>query len=219
MTPHDPVPGVFADRREAGRLLGGRLEREDLGPAVVLGLPRGGVPVAAEVARSLGAPLDVIVVRKVGVPFHPEVAMGAIAEGGARFVDERLMARLGIGEPEFARLEVRERVTLDERVARIRARHPAPTLTGRIAVVVDDGIATGATAIAASIAARDRGASLVVVAAPVVSTDAVPRIARHADRVIGVLEPDDLGAVGVYYLRFDPTSDAEVDALLEGRDV
>ena len=138
---------------------------------------------------------------------------------GVRFVDERLMARLGITAQEFARIEARERGVLDERVGRIRTGHPPLDLTGRTAVIVDDGIATGATAVVASRAARARGASRIVVAAPVVSADAVARLAE-ADRVTGLLEPDDLIAVGAYYRRFDQTDDAEVDALLDAaRDV
>jgi putative phosphoribosyl transferase len=204
----------FADRTDAGRLLGRHLATHEFPDPVVLGLPRGGVPVAAEVARALGAPMDVIVVRKIGVPFQPEVAMGAIAEGGARIVDTELMNRLGLGVREFAAVESRERATLEERVARMRRGREPLDLTGRTALIVDDGIATGATASAACQAARLRGAARVIVAAPVGSSD-VRREVRGADEVLCLVQPVDFGAVGAYYDTFDQVSDAEVDRLLE----
>lgn len=211
----DPEPmAQFADRKDAGRRLGRHLAELPVGPdVVVLGLPRGGVPVAAEVARALDAPLDVIVVRKIGVPFQPEVAMGAIAEGGARIVDTDLMDRLGLGVREFASVEARERATLDERVTRLRRGREPLDLTGRTALIVDDGIATGATASAACQAARMRGAARVIVAAPVGSSD-VRREVRGADEVVCLHQPVSFGAVGAYYNRFDQTTDAEVDRLL-----
>ena len=206
---------TFTDRDDAGTRLGEHLaRRDDLGEPMVLGLPRGGVPVAARVARALRAPLDVIVARKVGVPFQPEVAMGAIGEGGVRYVDTKLLPRIGVTEEEFAEAEARERIVLEERVERFRGARGRPELRGRTALIVDDGIATGATAIAACRVARALGASRVIVAAPVGSPQAIAQI-TDADEVVCLLKPDYLGAVGAYYRHFDQTSDAEVVELLE----
>ncbi|HVN50639.1 MAG TPA: phosphoribosyltransferase family protein, partial [Acidimicrobiales bacterium] len=158
---------TFEDRIEAGRVLAERLSSLRGKDVVVLGLPRGGVPVAEQVARALGAPLDVIVVRKLGVPFQPELAMGAIGEMGARVLDERLIAQAGITSEEVAEVESRERVELDRRVERLRRGRPRVPLEGRVAVVVDDGLATGSTARVACQVARHLGAATVVLAVPV----------------------------------------------------
>src|SRR5688572_11583629 len=136
----------FVDRADAGRRLGQRLEPLRGQDVVVLGLPRGGVPVAFEVAKALGAPLDVIVVRKLGLPFRPELAMGAIGEGGYEVLDRALAARAGVTERELRRVEARERAELESRVRRLRRGRAPLDLTGRVALVVDDGIATGSTA-------------------------------------------------------------------------
>ncbi|WP_275895912.1 phosphoribosyltransferase, partial [Amycolatopsis ruanii] len=147
----------FTDRRDAGRRLAARLDRWRGSDAVVLGLPRGGVPVASEVARALGAPLDVVLVRKLGLPFQPELALGAIGEGGLRVVDPDLVRRFGISAAELAPVEAAERSELDRRAARFRSgRAPVP-LAGRTAIVVDDGVATGASARVAVAAARAAG--------------------------------------------------------------
>lgn len=180
----------------------------------MLGLPRGGVPVAAEVAKALDAPLDVIVVRKLGIPFQPEVAMGAIGEGGVRVLDDTLIARAGVTRVEVDAVERRERTTLDARVARLRSAGKPLDLTGRTAIIVDDGIATGATAAAACQVARRVGAERVIVAAPVGGPDAAERI-ESADDIVCLLQPPDFHAVGAYYRDFRPTSDDEVEALLE----
>lgn len=180
---------------------------------VVLGLPRGGVPVAAEVADALGAPLDVLVVRKLGLPFEPEVAMGAIGEEGVRTLDRVLMARAGVTAVQLDEIESQERATLEERSRRLRALRRRVDLTGRTAIIVDDGIATGSTAMAACRVARLLGASRVVVAAPVGSPTAISRL-TDADDVVCVLEPADFTAVGRHYLDFTATSDAEVEAVL-----
>ena len=158
---------LFADRVDAGRALAGELAHLQHEDVVVLGLPRGGVPVAYEVAEALGKPLDVIVVRKLGVPFQPELAMGAIGEGGTQVLDRSLVARLGVTETELQIVERRERAILEDRVARLRRGRRRLDLTGRVAVVVDDGIATGATARVACQVARSLGAALVVLAVPV----------------------------------------------------
>ena len=205
---------AFNNRSEAGRLLAERLNHLRGEDVVVLGLPRGGVPVAAEVAKALGAPLDVIVVRKLGVPFQPELAMGAIGEGGARVLDRRIVERAGIRPEEIRRVEERERDTLLRRAERLRHGRPPQPLTGRVAVVVDDGIATGSTARAACRVARALGATRVVLAVPV-----APPEARHeipeADEVIVVATPSPFMAVGNHYRDFSPTTDAEVSELLD----
>jgi len=204
---------AYLDREDAGRRLGAELARRDLGDVVVLGLPRGGVPVAAPVAVALGAPLDVIVVRKLGVPSRPELAMGAIAEGGVRVLDERVVRRAGVAPWQLEEVEAREREALAERVARLRHGRPRPELAGRTALVVDDGVATGATASAAARAARRLGAARVVVAAPVGATDAIQGL-RDADEVVCPRTPEPFGAVAAHYVRFEQTSDAEVERLL-----
>jgi putative phosphoribosyl transferase len=184
---------------------------------IVLGLPRGGVPVAAEVARALGAPLDVIVVRKVGVPGQPEVAMGAIGEHGARVVDARTMRMTGASDEDFARVEAAERLTLDARVAALRSGRAPLDLTSRTAVIVDDGIATGATMRAACLVARELGAESVVVAVPVAPPDAIAALREVADQVVVALVPDGFQAVGQFYADFSQTTDAEVEQLLAAR--
>jgi putative phosphoribosyl transferase len=203
----------YRDRTDAGRRLGEFLAPWRSPDVVVLGLPRGGVPVAAEVAAALDAPLDVIVVRKLGIPYQPEVAMGAIGEGGVRVLDEALVARAGVTAAEVDTVERRERATLDARVARFRADGERLDLTGRTAIIVDDGIATGATANAAARVARRLGASRVVVAAPVGGTDAASRV-EDADEVVCLLQPQDFQAVGSHYRDFGQTSEDEVAALL-----
>ena len=207
---------LFADRVDAGRQLARALRGRVGGDAVVIGLPRGGVPVAFEVADELGAPLDVIVVRKLGVPFQPELAMGAIGEGGVRVVDEGLVGRIGLGADEWAAVEASERRQLDRRIRRLRrARAPVP-VAGRTAVIVDDGIATGSTARAACRVARARGARRVVLAVPVAPGDAVPELLGDADDVVCVHQTGiGFSSVGQAYVDFTPATDDEVVALLE----
>ncbi|GAA2743287.1 hypothetical protein GCM10009868_16440 [Terrabacter aerolatus] len=208
---------VFDDRVDAGRQLSqllASLRDEDV---VVLGLPRGGVPVAAVVAESLGAPLEVIVVRKLGVPVHPELAMGAIGEGGVEVVDRDLLARAGVGPEDLATVERRERAVLDARVERLRRGRLRVDLHGRVAVVVDDGIATGATAKVACIVARQLGAERVVLAVPVAPARTVREL-TEADTVVCVSTPERFRAVGEHYEDFTPTSDDEVVTLLERAD-
>jgi putative phosphoribosyl transferase len=205
---------VFRDRVDAGRRLAARLAALRGENAVVLGVPRGGVPVAAEVAAALDAPLDVIIVRKLGVPFQPEVAMGAIGEGGAHVLDRDLIERVGITPDQIDTVERKERSTLEARVARFRSAFQRWDLTGRTAIIVDDGIATGATASAACLVARGLGATRVVVAAPVGGPDAVRRV-QGADEVICLIQPTDFQAVGAYYHDFGQTSETEVVDLLD----
>lgn len=206
---------IFLDREDAGRQLAARLAGLLRGQdVVVFGLPRGGVPVAAEVAATLGVPLDVIVVRKLGVPFQPELAMGAIGEHEVTVLDHDLIERFGISAAQVQAVEQRERTTLEERVRLFGSAVGPRNLVGRTAVIVDDGIATGATASAACAVARGLGAARVVVAAPVGSPESVRRV-RGADEVICPLQPPGFAAVGEYYRDFRQTTDAEVSELLD----
>jgi putative phosphoribosyl transferase len=206
--------GIFADRADAGRQLGLRLEYLRGADAVVLGVPRGGVPVAFEVARALDAQLDVIVVRKLGVPSQPELAMGAIGEKGAFTLDKRVLALARVKDADLRAVEHRERRLLDDRVARVRAGRPPMDLRGRTAVVVDDGVATGSTARVACSIARKLGAARVVLAVPVASAD-ILRSLPEADEVVCLFTPRHLTAVSQHYRDFSPTSDDEVVWLLE----
>lgn len=209
----DPLP--FADRTEAGRALGaalrGRWHDEQL---LVLGLPRGGVPVAAQVAAALGAPLDVLVVRKLGTPAHPELAMGAIASGGVRVLNPSVVQSLGIPPDAIERVAADELVELERRERGFRGDRPRPELTGRTVVLVDDGLATGATVRAAVEAVRVCSPSRVVVAVPVGAPDSCALVAEVADEVACLHAPEDFRAVGVYYVDFTQTTDEEVRRLL-----
>ncbi|HAM26323.1 MAG TPA: phosphoribosyl transferase [Microbacteriaceae bacterium] len=205
---------VFDNRVDAGRRLAARLADVKDENVVVLGLPRGGVPVAAEVAKALDAPLDVIVVRKLGVPFQPEVAMGAIGEGGVRVLDAYVLRMAQVGEAELREVEQRERVTLDARSTQFRRGRERIDLTRRTAVIVDDGIATGSTARAACQVARQLGATRVILAVPVGPLDTVQNF-TDADEVICLATPPQFFAVGYHYRDFTPTSDEEVIVLLD----
>jgi putative phosphoribosyl transferase len=210
-------PDMFDDRVDAGRRLAAELLRVEPGlldeDVVVLGLPRGGVPVAAEVAAVLHAPLDVVVVRKLGVPWQPEVAMGALGEGGVELLDSRVVRSLGITPDDVELVRRRELDALDARVATLRAGRAPLDLVGRTAVVVDDGLATGSTARAACGVVMHRGAARVLLAAPVGPASTVATF-PDADRVVCVLTPTDFTAVGQFYRDFTPTTDDEVVAIL-----
>ena len=205
---------VFEDRIDAGRQLGRRLSSLRGQDVVVLGLPRGGVPVAHEVARILDAPLDVVVVRKLGVPSQPELAMGAIGEEGARVLDERTVQYFGVTDTQLERIEERERAVLAARSARFREGRERIDLTGRTALVVDDGVATGSTARVACRIARRLGALRVVLAVPVAPQEAIGRI-TEADEVVCLATPPSFTAVGHHYRDFAATQDDEVVALLD----
>ena len=205
---------AFADRADAGRQLAQRLQHLRGQDVVVLGLPRGGVPVAYEVAVALDAPLDVIVVRKLGVPSQPELAMGAIGEGEVRLVNGAVMAHAGISDTSLQAVESRERSLLEARVTQLRRGRERARLDGRTAVVVDDGIATGSTARVACEVARRLGAERVLLAAPVAPAYLSPE-GTGADEVVCVSTPERLVAVGRHYRDFSATSDEEVTALLD----
>ena len=206
---------MFGDRVDAGRRLAGRLEHLRVGPVVVLGLPRGGVPVAAQVARALGAPLDVIVVRKLGVPFQPELAMGAVGEDGARVINPQVVAAAKVTPAELAAVETRERAEVARRALRYRDSRPRVPLRGKVAMIVDDGIATGSTARAACQIARSLGAARVVLVTPVAPPGWQDRIGRDADEKIAVITPAPFYAIGEFYDDFSQTSDEQVVACLE----
>jgi putative phosphoribosyl transferase len=207
----------FIDRADAGWRLAERLEHLRGIDAVVLGLPRGGVPVAYQVAAALDVPLDVIVVRKLGVPFQPEVAMGAIGEDGVRFLDQTLMSRVGVSEAELDEVELREQAMLGAGLRRYRRGRRRVDLRGRTAIVVDDGVATGSTARVACRIARLLGAPRVVLAVPV-GPAAFLRHVTEADEVVVVSEPRHFQAVGYHYVDFSPFSDDEVRVLLDRAD-
>ena len=206
---------VFADREEAGRRLAARLGHLRGEPVVVLGLPRGGVPVAFQVARALGAPLDVIIVRKLGVPFQPELGMGAVGEDGVRVLNPAIVHAAGVSDNEVAAVQAREQAAVEARAARYRARRPRQPLDGRVAVVVDDGIATGSTARAACQIARALGAARVVLAVPVAPPGWRARIGADADELVCVGTPRGFFAIGQFYARFPQVADDEVIACLE----
>lgn len=187
------------------------MERRDV---VVLALPRGGVPVAAVVARALGAPLDVLVVRKLGLPGHEEFAMGAIARGGVQVLDEDVVRRHGLRPEEVAAVVKRETTELIRREARYRGDRPFPDLRGRTVLVVDDGVATGATMRAALAVVAKNHPRRVVAAAPTIAADTMARLASNADEVVAVVTPADFESVGEWYEDFRQTTDEDVRRLL-----
>lgn len=206
---------TFVDRADAGRRLADLLldlRRQDV---VVLGLPRGGVVVAAEVARALAAPLDVIVIRKLGVPIQPELAMGAIGEDGVRIVADDVVRRAGVTPDQLAAVEAQARTELDRQAELFRRDRARVSVVGRTALLVDDGIATGSSAVAACRVARAHGAARVVLAVPVGSPDAVAALSSVADEVRCLHTPAWLGAIGQFYRNFSQTSDGQVVDLLQ----
>lgn len=205
----------LANRVEAGRLLAEQLAHLRDSDPIVLGLPRGGVPVAFEVAKALEAPLDVIIVRKLGVPRQPELAMGAIGEEGVRVLNPSLIRSAGISEADIDEVERRERAVIEQRARTLRGDRPALRLGGRATILVDDGIATGATTRAAIEVARAHGATNVVLAVPVAPADTLELLRRLADEVVCLATPEPFMAVGAWYQDFTPTTDAEVLELLE----
>jgi putative phosphoribosyl transferase len=205
----------FANRQDAGRRLAARLDgylhRSDV---IVLGLPRGGVPVAAEIAARLGAPLDVCLVRKLGVPGHPELAMGAIAAGGIEVLSAPLIADLGIPAAAGQQVALRERLELERRDRVYRGARPPVAVGDRIVIVVDDGLATGATMDAAIVALQQLRPAEIVVAAPVGAPETCERLRRQADHVVCLETPQAFRAVGEWYDDFSETSDQDVQRLL-----
>ncbi|GAA4757047.1 hypothetical protein GCM10023328_46110 [Modestobacter marinus] len=205
---------VFRDRTDAGEQLAHRLDRLRAAAPVVLGLPRGGVPVAAPVAAALAAPLDVLVVRKLGVPGQPELAMGAVGEGGVVVLAERVLRAAGVAEADLDRVREHQQAEVDRRVRLFREVRPRVPLAGRTVVLVDDGIATGSTARAACAVARAQGAARVVLAVPVCAPDSVPALTAAADELVALTSPPDFRSVGGAYADFRATEDDEVLDLL-----
>jgi len=205
---------MFLDRVDAGTALASLLEAYRGTDAVVLGIPRGGVIVAGAVARELALPLDIVVTRKLGSPWHPEYAVGAIGESGVRIVDERAVRLSKIPEEILAEVEVAERSELARRSALFRAGTPRVPVKGAVALVVDDGVATGSTAVAACRALRQLGARVIVVAVPVAPADWTERLAPEADEFYAVRTPANFFSVGQWYTRFEQTTDAEVISCL-----
>jgi len=206
---------AFIDRRHAGRVLASRLMkyagRDDV---IALALPRGGVPVAHEVASALGAPMDVFLVRKLGTPGHRELAMGAIASGGVRVVNHDVVQWYGISESAIDRIAREEQEELERRERAYRDDRPVPDLTGKIVILIDDGLATGSTMRAAAQAVRARRPARTVVAVPVGAPQTCAELSAVADEVICVRMPEPFSAVGQWYFNFEQTSDDEVRELL-----
>jgi len=207
---------VYEDRRSAGRALVPELQRCDLPRPIILGLPRGGVPLAYEIAVALHAPLDTIVVRKLGVPSQPELAFGAIASGGVRVINDDVVRSLfSLDDDLIEQVANREMRELRRREQAYRLERPYPELEGMDVVLVDDGLATGATMRAAAMAVRTKSPASIVVAVPVGSSSAVARVATVVDRVICLESPASFYAVGQFYADFRQTSDDEVRELLQ----
>src|SRR5579883_612324 len=206
---------LFADRAEAGRRLADALgEYAGDRRVIVLALPRGGVPVGHEVARRPQAPLDVYIVRKLGVPGHEELAMGALAADGTWAIDEELIASLGVGAPALNEVVERETAELRRRERAYRGDRPEPNLEGRVVIVVDDGLATGATMRTAVTSLRKHDPAAIVVAVPVAAARTCAALESVADRVVCLHRPEPFHAVGLYYSNFDQTTDDEVRHLL-----
>lgn len=206
----------FINRRDAGRTLATYLSRyAGRDDVIVLALPRGGVPVAYEVAQALGAPLDLFLVRKLGTPGHRELAMGAIASGGIRVLNEDVVRWYSIPELVIEAVVREEQQELERRERAYREDRPAPDLRNRIVILIDDGLATGSTMRAAAQAVRERIPSRVVVAVPVGASETCAELAAYADEVICARMPEPFSSVGQWYLNFDQTDDDEVRALLQ----
>jgi predicted phosphoribosyltransferase len=209
------IVGRFRNRREAGRLLAATLtEYANRPDVIVLALPRGGVPVAHEVARALDAPLDIFLVRKLGVPGHEEFAFGAIASGGVRVINDQVVRELRIPPHAIDQIAAKEQQELERRERLYRGGRPVPNVRGRTVILVDDGLATGATMYAAVTALRQQGAGRIVVAVPIASSDACTGLSRQVDQIICAVTPEPFHAVGLWYEDFLPTTDEQVRDLL-----
>lgn len=206
----------FIDRNDAGRQLAKALAAYKDKKPVVLALPRGGVPVAAEIAAALDAPLDLILVRKIGVPFQPELAMGAVVDGAQPVVvrNEEVITLTGVSEQEFSTIRDRELAEIERRRKQYLGNRPHPELAGHTVIVVDDGIATGATTRAALHAMRMRKPSKLVLAVPVAPTETLQKLRNEADDLVCLEDYEDFGAIGFFYSDFRQVSDAQVVDLL-----
>ncbi len=207
----------FRDRREAGILLARELEAYRARRPVVLGIPRGGVVVAEQIAVGLDAELDIVLARKIGAPGNPELAIGAVAEDGHLILDERIRMRLGVSQQFVAQQQARQVEEIARRVALFRAVRPKIPLQGRVVIVADDGLATGATMEAALWAVHRERPGHLVIAVPVGAADTIERLAGQADELLCLQAPEDFGAVGRFFVRFDQTTDEEVVEILRSR--
>jgi predicted phosphoribosyltransferase len=205
----------FRDRREAGQLLGKELAGLHLqGDVIVLGVPRGGVVVAHEVARALHAPLDVYITRKIGAPHNPELAVGAVASDGTTYLDQKLIRSMGVPETYLQDETQRQRQEIARRMATYRGTRPEPELKAKTVILVDDGVATGATVLAALRALKQRKPGQLILAVPVGAADSMEVLGHEADQVVCLYAPESFWAVGAFYDLFDQTTDAEVIELL-----
>jgi putative phosphoribosyl transferase len=205
---------LFYDRTDAGRRLAKLLKRRIQGPCIVLAIPRGGVVVGYEVAKELGCPLDVVISRKVGAPAQPELAVGAVAEDGVVFVDEEIAGLVGVSRDYVERRAREELREVRRRAEEYRGGREMPDLSGKTVILVDDGLATGLTMMAAVHMARNKGAEKVVVAVPVSPPETVAKLRRHADEVICLETPTNFYAIGQFYDRFDQLTDEETNSIL-----
>jgi predicted phosphoribosyltransferase len=205
---------LFYDRTDSGRRLAKLLKRRIQGPCIVLAIPRGGVVVGYEVAKELGCPLDVVISRKVGAPAQPELAVGAVAEDGVVFVDEEIAGLVGVSRDYVERRAREELREVRRRAEEYRGGREMPDLSGKTVILVDDGLATGLTMMAAVHMARNKGAEKVVVAVPVSPPETVAKLRRHADEVICLETPTNFYAIGQFYERFDQLTDEETNSIL-----
>jgi putative phosphoribosyl transferase len=204
----------FTDRAEAGQALAKKLAHLSEQNSIVLALPRGGLPVAYEVARALRAPLDVLNVRKLGVPSQPELAMGAVSTGGVRVLNDEVIRAAGVSATDLEEATAAQRKEIERREQLYRGGRPAPVLEGRTVIVVDDGIATGATVRAALAVVRAQKPARLVLGVPVAAASTVRSLAGEADEVVSVLTPEDLFAIGLWYDSFPQLTDADVQRFL-----
>jgi putative phosphoribosyl transferase len=214
MERHRDYPQLFRDRTDAGRFLAERLGMYRGKDVLVLGIPRGGVPVAVEVARRLGADLDVLVARKLGAPGQPELAIGAVTANGGEFVNEEMIGYLGVSETYLQRVKQEQMAEARRREALFRGTRPVERIQDRVVILVDDGLATGATMRAAVRSVQKHRPALLLVAVPVGSREACDALRGEADEVVCPSVPERFGAVGSFYENFEPTEDSEVESIL-----
>ena len=209
------MKGLYRDRSEAGRLLAARMTKHaNRNDVIVLALPRGGVPVAYEVAHAIHAPLDVFIVRKLGVPGHEELAMGAVASGGVQVINEQVVQQLSLSQEQIDQAAARELREIERREQSYRGDRPHPELQGKVVILIDDGLATGATMLAAVRAVRLQDPSRIVVAVPVASAETCEMIRPEVEEIVCVATPEPFYAVGLWYEDFSQTTDEEVHDLL-----
>ncbi len=209
-----PSERMFADRVDAGARLAEALESYRARRPLILGIPRGGVPVAAEVARHLDAELDVVVARKLGAPGAPELAIGAVTANGGRYLNDRLIREIGVRQPYIDAVTAAQRAEAERREARFRDGRPPPEIAGRVVIVVDDGLATGATMRASVRSVRQGKPAVIVAAIPVGAAQSCAELRAEVDELVCLYEPEDFWAVGFYYRQFEPTEDDKVCELL-----